>query len=54
MQDYESGELLTGFLKKELIDTINEILAEFQANRKDVTDEKVAEFTKLQKFKMDF
>ncbi len=43
-QDYTSGELLTGFLKKELIDLITPIILDIQEKRKAVTDEVVAEF----------
>ncbi|XP_037072852.1 tryptophan--tRNA ligase, cytoplasmic-like [Pollicipes pollicipes] len=37
--DYTSGELLTGFLKKELIDVLQKMLAEQQERRKAVTDD---------------
>jgi tryptophanyl-tRNA synthetase len=42
--DYTSGELLTGFLKKELIDVLTPIILDFQAKRQLVTDELVKEF----------
>ena len=42
--DYTSGELLTGFLKKELIDVLTPIILDFQAKRQLVTDEIVKEF----------
>ena len=44
LQDYTSGELLTGFLKKELIDVLTPIIEEHQKRRKTITDEMVAEF----------
>ncbi len=43
-QDYTDGELLTGFLKKELIDLITPIILDIQEKRKAITDEVVAEF----------
>jgi tryptophanyl-tRNA synthetase len=43
-QDYTSGELLTGFLKKELIDVLTPICVNHQEVRKTVTDEMVQEF----------
>ena len=43
-QDYTSGDLLTGFLKKELIDTITPIIVEHQKQRAKVTDDLVMEF----------
>jgi len=42
--DYTSGELLTGFLKKELIDVLTPIILDFQAKRQLVTDDLVKEF----------
>ena len=44
MQDYTSGELLTGYLKKELIDLITPIVVDIQEKRKAVTDETVKLF----------
>ena len=44
MQDYTSGELLTGFLKKELIELITPIITDLQEKRKAVTEEMVMEF----------
>merc|ERR1719414_314872 len=43
-KDYTSGELLTGFLKKELIDVLTPIIEEHQKRRKDITDEMAFEF----------
>lgn len=44
-QDYTSGELLTGYLKKELIEVLQKRIAAHQAARKLVTDEVIAMFT---------
>ena len=46
LQDYSSGELLTGNLKKELIDILTPICTTHQEARKKVTDEVVMEFMK--------
>lgn len=43
-QDYTSGELLTGFLKKELIDVLTPIIEEHQKKRKTITDDMALEF----------
>uniref|UniRef100_G1TA78 Tryptophan--tRNA ligase, cytoplasmic n=1 Tax=Oryctolagus cuniculus TaxID=9986 RepID=G1TA78_RABIT len=43
-KDYSSGAMLTGELKKELIDVLQPLVAEHQARRKEVTDEMVKEF----------
>jgi len=48
-KDYTSGELLTGFLKKELIDTITPIMTNIQERRKLVTDDMVKEFMRPRK-----
>merc|ERR1712018_151932 len=45
-EDYTSGELLTGFLKKELIEILTPICTAHQEARKNVTDETVREFMK--------
>lgn len=44
-QDYTSGELLTGYLKKELIGVLQKLIGDHQAARKLVTDQVVAQFT---------
>ncbi|XP_064489605.1 tryptophan--tRNA ligase, cytoplasmic-like [Ornithodoros turicata] len=44
-KDYTSGELLTGFLKKELIGVLQKLIADHQAARANVTDEVVKQFT---------
>ena len=46
LQDYTKGELLTGFLKKELIDVITPICTVHQEKRKAITDDIVLEFMK--------
>ncbi|XP_037096939.1 tryptophan--tRNA ligase, cytoplasmic [Syngnathus acus] len=43
-QDYTSGDLLTGELKKILIETLQPIIAEHQERRKQITDETVMRF----------
>eukprot|EP00112_Aurelia_sp_Birch-Aquarium-sp1_P017793 Seg4168.2 transcript_id=Seg4168.2/GoldUCD/mRNA.D3Y31 product="Tryptophan-tRNA ligase cytoplasmic" protein_id=Seg4168.2/GoldUCD/D3Y31 len=43
-EDYSSGKLLTGELKKELISVLQPLIAEHQERRKKVTDEVVKEF----------
>jgi len=43
-QDYTKGELLTGFLKKELIDVLTPIVTAHQEARKTITDEIVKEY----------
>ncbi len=43
-KDYTSGELLTGFLKKEMIEVITPIITDIQERRKNVTDELVEKF----------
>jgi len=53
-KDYTSGELLTGFLKKELIGILQGIVAEIQARRKTVTDEEAANFLRPRKLKYDY
>merc|ERR1719362_1278986 len=43
-QDYSNGDLLTGFLKKELIDVLTPIIEEHQKKRKTITDDMALEF----------
>lgn len=43
-RDYTSGNLLTGELKKLLIDKITPIVVEHQARRKAITDEELMKF----------
>jgi tryptophanyl-tRNA synthetase len=49
-QDYTSGELLTGYLKKELIDVLTPIIEEHQKKRKTVTDDMAFEFMTPREF----
>lgn len=44
LQDYSSGALLTGELKKRLIETLQPMIAAHQERRKLVTDEIVRQF----------
>ena len=44
LQDYTSGALLTGELKKILIETLQPMIAQHQERRKQVTDETVKQF----------
>lgn len=48
-QTYESGELLTGYLKKELIELLQPLVQGHRERRKLVTDETVKQFTALRK-----
>ena len=43
-QEYESGQLLTGQLKKELIGVLQKLVGEHQERRAKVTDDVVREF----------
>ena len=45
-QDYSSGELLSGFLKKELIDILTPLVLQHQERRKAVIDDVIREFVK--------
>eukprot|EP00800_Vazella_pourtalesii_P002435 TRINITY_DN1228_c0_g1_i1.p1 TRINITY_DN1228_c0_g1~~TRINITY_DN1228_c0_g1_i1.p1 ORF type:complete len:415 (+),score=124.68 TRINITY_DN1228_c0_g1_i1:57-1301(+) len=45
-KDYESGELLTGFLKKELIGILQKIVKDIQDRKAKITDEMVQEYMK--------
>lgn len=44
LQDYSSGALLTGELKKILIETLQPMIAQHQERRKQVTEETVKQF----------
>lgn len=46
---YSKGELLTGEVKKILIDTLTKFLTEFQERRAKVTDEDVKHFMSMSK-----
>jgi len=43
-QDYESGKMLSGELKQELIAVLQPLVAEHQERRKTVTDDLVKQF----------
>ncbi|XP_037687803.1 tryptophan--tRNA ligase, cytoplasmic [Choloepus didactylus] len=53
-QDYTSGAMLTGELKKTLIEVLQPLIAEHQARRQQVTDEIVKEFMTPRKLTFDF
>ncbi|KAK6638999.1 Tryptophan--tRNA ligase, cytoplasmic [Polyplax serrata] len=53
-KDYTSGQLLTGELKKILIDTLQPLVAAHQEQRSKVTDEVVKEFMSVRQFKTVF
>ncbi|ELK01210.1 Tryptophanyl-tRNA synthetase, cytoplasmic [Pteropus alecto] len=53
-KDYSSGAMLTGELKKALIEVLQPLIAEHQARRKEVTDEIVKEFMTPRKLSYDF
>lgn len=53
-QDYTSGALLTGELKKCLIEILQPMIAAHQERRKQVTDEMVKEFMTPRKLAFDF
>ena len=53
-QDYTSGELLTGYLKKELIEIVQRIIADHQILRAAVTDHNVKEFMTPRKLHIDY
>ena len=44
LQEYESGRMLTGQLKKELIGVLQKLVGEHQERRAKVTDDVVREF----------
>mgnify|MGYP003691669349 CR=1 FL=1 len=53
-QTYSSGELLTGFLKKELIEILQKVVGEHRQRRADLTDDVVRQFMTPRKLKYDF
>ncbi|KAL6478134.1 hypothetical protein MHYP_G00139690 [Metynnis hypsauchen] len=53
-QDYTSGALLTGELKKRLIETLQPLIADHQNRRKQVTDETVMQFMTPRKLDFHF
>ncbi|GBM56984.1 Tryptophan--tRNA ligase, cytoplasmic [Araneus ventricosus] len=52
-KDYTSGELLTGFLKNELIGILQKVVAEHQQRRKEITDDLVKQFMTPRKLKFN-
>ncbi|XP_067119937.1 tryptophan--tRNA ligase, cytoplasmic [Centruroides vittatus] len=53
-EEYSSGKLLTGFLKKELIGILQRVVAEHQKRRQAVTDDTVREFMRVRKLKFNY
>ena len=53
-QDYTSGKLLTGELKKELITVLQKLVGEHQRRRAQVTDEVVKRYMTPRKLKFDY
>ncbi|XP_060068960.1 tryptophan--tRNA ligase, cytoplasmic-like [Ylistrum balloti] len=53
-EEYTKGELLTGHLKKELIEVLQKIIGEHREKRAKVTDEMVNEFMKPRKLKYEY
>ncbi|KAG8449245.1 hypothetical protein GDO86_016060 [Hymenochirus boettgeri] len=53
-QDYTSGALLTGELKKILIDTLQPMIAAHQERKKQITEETVKQFMTPRKLAFDF
>ncbi|XP_038074696.1 tryptophan--tRNA ligase, cytoplasmic-like [Patiria miniata] len=53
-QDYTSGKLLTGELKKELIVILQKLIGDIQENRKKVTDDVVKDFMRVRKLKYNY
>lgn len=53
-KDYTSGALLTGELKKILIDTLQPLIAAHQLRRKEITDETVKEFMTPRKLAFNY
>ena len=51
-KDYTSGAMLTGELKKELIDLITPLIMGIQESRKTVTDQVLQEFMQIRPLKM--
>lgn len=53
-KDYSSGELLTGELKKILIDTLTPIVTQHQERRARITDEVLKEYMTPRKLNFDY
>ncbi|XP_045186372.1 tryptophan--tRNA ligase, cytoplasmic-like [Mercenaria mercenaria] len=53
-KDYTSGELLTGYLKKELIEILQKIVGEHRQRRSEVTDDVVKQFMTPRKLNYEY
>jgi len=53
-KNYTSGDLLTGHLKKELIQILQKVIADHQVKRAAVTDDVVKQFVTPRKLKYDY
>ncbi|KAL5009393.1 hypothetical protein ScPMuIL_014974 [Solemya velum] len=53
-KDYSSGELLTGYLKKELVEILQKIVGDHQQRRKNVTDEVAYSYMKPRKLDFNY
>lgn len=53
-QGYSKGEILSGQIKKELIEVLQSLIASHQEKRKHVTDEVVKKFMTPRKLKFDY
>jgi len=53
-KDYSSGELLTGYLKKELIEILQKLVGEHRTKRATVTEEIVQQFMTPRKLNFDY
>ena len=53
-QDYTSGELLTGFLKKELIGILQDMVSKHRERRALITDDIVKQFMTPRKLNFDY
>ena len=51
---YESGEMLSGEIKKEIIEVIQKIVGDFQERRSKISDEEVLEFQKVRKLDFEY
>lgn len=51
---YTSGELLTGFLKKELVEILQKLVGEHRQRRASLTDDAVKQFMTPRKLKFDY
>lgn len=53
-QTYTSGELLTGYLKKELVEILQKIVGEHRQRRANISDELIKQFMTPRKLKFDY